>query len=204
VEKHSPLEKEEVISFLAIGDVLIDVNIDMRIEVKITIERPPENLAEEFEKLLYEFEKKLAEIEARLEGATIELEIHPGVFKTLQDTRGLSAVRRLVEIAKALEDDSYMERPTRPRKALRLIHAAKINLEQAEKILERAAEWEEEHREIWDKYWQRFEEAKEYLMKELGKDWEEILREHKGRLEELKQKMRERLLSGPMAPGALG
>ena len=183
---------EELAPYLEILDIIGDVNITANVEINISIEVPPD-LAAEYNEMLTEFEIELVEIEAELEGAEIELEI-PGEFKTLQKTHGLYAVKRLVEVAKDLREKAQAAFDEGEyRKALGLIHAAKMNLKQAEKILEHAVEWEKEYREIWEKHRERFEEFKEELKEELGKEWAKIVEEYKGKLEELKQKMKERL-----------
>ena len=186
VEEHRARIREPIAVYFVIDDVLVDVDINVNVEVHISVEKPLDLVAE-FEKLLDEFLEELAEIEAKLEGAAVELEIRPGVFKILQETHGLYAVKRLVEVAK--DHKERAEAAFEPRKALGLIHAAKTNLKQAEEILEHALEWEEEHREIWEKHLQRFEEIKEKLVGELETGWENILEEYKGKLDELKQKI---------------
>ena len=186
VDAHRARIREPIVAYLDIGELLAGVDVHISIEIDIAVRRP--DLAAEFEEELADFYEDLAEVEAMLVGADIQLEIRPGVFKSLLETRGLHAVERLVEVAKThAEKAEAAFEDGRPRKALGLIHAAKTNLEQAEKILECAIEWEEEYWEIWQEYFEEFEELKEELIEE----WEEILEDLEERARELRRRWEE-------------
>jgi tetratricopeptide (TPR) repeat protein len=165
--------------YFEIDSVLIDVNIKVSVEVKISIERPTD-LAAEFEEELDEFNEELAEI---------ELEIYLG--EPLENTRGLHALKRLIEVAKAHKGRAETAfRAGKLREALGLIHAAKMNLEQAEEILEHATAWEAEHREVWERHFKQLKEIRE----KYGENLEELLKNEKLRaMESAKISLKEKI-----------
>jgi hypothetical protein len=146
-ERHRMRVRGPIFGYLDIDNMLVIVDITMNVEVKIHGIGPP-SLPVEFGKMVEEFDNELAEVETMLEGAP-------------ENAPGRHAAERLVELAITLEDNAvtaYEE--NKVRNALALIHAAKIHLRNAERILEHASEWEPRFREEWIGWGQRWRKGR--------------------------------------------
>lgn len=165
--------------YLDIDNVLADVDVTVNVEVDITIVKPIPIVAQSFEEKLSEFDNLLAEVQAMLEGAP-------------ENTHGVQAARRLVEVATKHKDraeTTYYDEE-KLRRALGLIHAAIMNLRNAKLILEHASEWEPEFIGQWIQWRERWQELKQELIDE--EVWENVLENWEQFAENIRQRWRER------------
>jgi len=178
VERHRFRIRGPVFVYLDIDNILVDVDITVNVEVRIFGIGPPW-LPVDFEEKLEEFENELAEVQAKLEGAP-------------ENTPGRHAAERLVEVAIRLKDNAvtaYEE--NKVRRALALIHAAKIHLRNAERILDHASEWEPRFREEWIWWRHHWENMRQEWMEE--GIWENILENWEQFIENIRHEWRERM-----------
>lgn len=175
---HKPIDVD---IYFDIDNVLVDVDVTVNVEVGISAENLPD-LSEAFENKLEEFDNLLVEVQIMLEGAP-------------ENAHGRHAAERLVEVAINLKDKAvaaYEEEKIR--RALALIHAARIHLGNAERILEHADEWEPEFALQWYTWRNRWENIKQEWTGE--SIWENIIENYnryaemvRKRWEEEKHKM---------------
>lgn len=182
VRRHRARIIRPVNIYFDIDNMLVDVDVTVNVEVDITIVRPIPIVTQSFEEKLSEFGNLLAEVQvqAMLEGAP-------------ENTHGVRAARRLVEVATKHKDNAmtaYEEEKLR--KALGLIHAAIMHLRNAKLILEHASEWEPEFTGQWMQWNERWQELKQELIEEGA--WENILENWEQFAENIRQRWRERLL----------
>jgi len=154
---HRPMDVD---MYFDIDNVLFDVDVTANVEINISVETPPD-LSEAFENKLEEFNTLLAEVQIMLEGAP-------------ENAPGEHAAERLVEVAIYHKDKAvaaYGEGKTR--RALALVHAAKVHLSNAKMILEHADEWEPEFATQWYTWRARWENIKQEWIGE--NIWENIV-----------------------------
>jgi len=164
--------------YLDIDNMLVDVDITVNVEVNIHRIGPP-ILPVDFEEKLEEFENELAEIQAKLEGAP-------------ENAPGRHAAERLIEVAIRLKDNAvtaYGE--NKVRLAFALIHAAKIHIRNAERILDHASEWEPRFKVEWIQWRYRWENIRQEWMEE--GIWENILQNREQFIERIRNAWRERM-----------
>jgi predicted transposase YbfD/YdcC len=172
----------DIDAYFDIDNVLVDVDITVNVEVNITIVKPIPITVAEYEEELEEFNELLAEVQVMLEGAP-------------ENTSGRHAAERLVEVAITLKDravSAYNE--DKVRRALGLIHAAKMHLYNAKMILEHASEWEPEFREEWAHWRQDWAEVKQTFINE--GTWANVLMNYEQYAENIRQRWEERLHGG--------
>ena len=177
-ERHRIRIRARVFGYLYIDNMLVDVDVTVNVEIKIHGIGPP-ILPVDFEEKLEEFENELAEIQVMLVGAP-------------ENAPGRHAVERLVEVAIRHKDNAvtaYEE--NKVRKALALIHAAKIHLRNAERILEHASEWEPLFKEEWIQWRYRWENMKQEWIEE--GIWENIIRNQEQFMENIRHEWRKRM-----------
>lgn len=177
-ERHRARIHKPLFTYLDIDNMLVDVDVTVNVEMKIHGIGPP-SLPVEFEEKLEEFDNLLAEVQTMLVG-------------TPENAPGRHAAERLVELAIRFKDNAvtaYEE--NRVRGALALIHAAKIHLRNAERILEHANEWEPRFREEWTEWKHQWENMKQEWMEE--GIWENILQHREQFMENIRQRWRERM-----------
>ncbi|KUO42060.1 MAG: hypothetical protein AVW05_00540 [Hadesarchaea archaeon DG-33] len=176
---HKPMDVDV---YFDIDNVLVDVDITVNVEVDISAENLPD-LSEAFENKLEEFDNLLAEVQIMLEGAP-------------ENAHGKHAAERLVEVAIGLKDKAvaaYEE--GKIRRALALIHAAKIHLGNAERILENAEEWEPEFATQWYTWRNRWENMKQEWTGE--GIWENIIENYNRYAETVRKRWEEEKHKGP-------
>jgi len=111
-----------------IDNILVNIGVTINAEVNITIAAPPIDLSARFDEKLAEFDGKLAEVQTKI--------------GELQENSYLkSVVEALVSRAATLRDQAVGLKTTNPRLALSLLFRANVLLNQAEMIIEHAAEW---------------------------------------------------------------
>jgi hypothetical protein len=177
-ERHRARIRERTLRYLDIDNSLVDVDVRINVENKMSEIRPPD-WAAGFENALDEFEQLLTEVQAMLEGAP-------------ENAPGRHAAERLVEVATELRDKAVTAyEDNRIRGALGLIQAARMHLLNAKIILERASEWEPKFKEQWLQWRHRWENVKQELMGEGF--WENMLRHREQFLENLRQRWREKM-----------
>ncbi|MEM2908107.1 MAG: hypothetical protein QXP65_02790 [Candidatus Hadarchaeales archaeon] len=177
-ERHRERIRERVLHYLDIDNLLVDVDVRMNVEVKMSEIRPP-NWAAGFEDALDGFELLLTEVQGMLEGAP-------------ENAPGRHAAERLVEVAIELRDKAVAAyEDNHVRNALGLIQAARMHLLNAKIILERASEWEPKFKEQWLQWRHRWENVKQELTGE--GIWENMLQHREQFLENLRQRWREKM-----------
>jgi hypothetical protein len=156
------------------------VDVDITVNVEVNIHGIwPSNLPVEFENMVKEFNNELAEVQAKLEGAP-------------ENAPGRHAAERLVELAIGLKDNAVMaNEENKVRMALALIHAAKIHIRNAERILDHASEWEPRFEGEWIQWRHRWENIKQEWMEE--GIWENILQNREQFIERIRNEWRERM-----------
>ncbi len=135
-----------------------DFEIKTKVEIKKTRAPPVFDLQKE----LSEFNTKLAEIKAKLELAP--------------QVPGRKAVEVLVREAEEHRDKA-LEAAEDNKVRIGLLHSAVVLLERAEKILDRAMDWEEKHAEEWREY-KKAENLLEQQIVAVGKTIEGIAAEN--------------------------
>lgn len=176
---HKPMDVDV---YFDIDNVLVDVDVTANVEIDINAENLPD-LSEAFENKLKEFNTLLAEVQIMLEGAP-------------ENAHGKHAVERLVEVAINLKDKAvaaYGEGKTR--RALALIHAAKVHLGNAEMILEHADEWEPELATQWNTWRNQWENMKQEWTGE--GIWENIIENYHRYAETVRKRWEEEKRKGP-------
>ncbi len=178
-ERYQHRISERIGDYFDIENVLVDVDVTVNVEVNITIVAPTPFTTTEFENELSEFNEKLAEVQAMLEG-------------TPENTAGRHAAERLVEIAIDLKEKAVdAHEAGKIRKALALIHAAGVHLQNAKNILDHASEWEPEFRYEWANWKERWENMKAEWM--AGGTWQSILENYQQYAENIRQRWEERM-----------
>ena len=173
---HRPMDLDV---YFDIDNLLVDVDTTVNVEVDLTIVRPIPITGAKFEEELEVFNELLAEVQAMLEGAP-------------ENAPGRHAAERLVEVATTLNDravTAYNE--GKVRKALGLIHAAKIHLRNAKLILEHASEWDPEFTGQWTQWRERWQGLKQELIEDGA--WEDILKNYEQYAGNIRQRWEERL-----------
>jgi DNA-directed RNA polymerase subunit L len=123
----------QTVKALEAGKKVGDFEIAVKAEVA-KVKTPP---TLDFQKELSEFDTKLAEIKAKLELAP--------------QVAGWKAAEELVREAEEHRDKA-LEAAEDNKVPIGLIYSAKVLLERAEKILDHAIDWENEHAEKWTEY----------------------------------------------------
>jgi DNA-directed RNA polymerase subunit L len=123
----------QTVKALEVGKKVGDFEIAVKAEVA-KVKTPP---TLDFQKELSEFDTKLAEIKAKLELAP--------------QVAGWKAAEELVREAEEHRDKA-LEAAEDNKVPIGLIYSAKVLLERAEKILDHAIDWENEHAENWTEY----------------------------------------------------
>jgi len=123
----------QTVKALEAGKKVGDFEIAVKAEVA-KVKTPP---TLDFQKELSEFDTKLAEIKAKLELAP--------------QVAGWKAAEELVREAEEHRDKA-LEAAEDNKVPIGLIYSAKVLLERAEKILDHAIDWENEHAENWTEY----------------------------------------------------
>ncbi|TES83932.1 MAG: hypothetical protein E3J91_00890 [Hadesarchaea archaeon] len=176
---HKPMDVDV---YFDIDNVLVDVDVTANVEIDINAENLPD-LSEAFENKLEEFNTLLAEVQIMLEGAP-------------ENAHGKHAAERLVEVAINLKDKAvagFEEGKTR--RALALIHAAKVHLGNAEMILENADEWEPEFSTQWNTWRNQWENMKQEWTGE--GIWENIIENYNRYAETVRKRWEEEKHKGP-------
>jgi len=176
---HKPMDVDV---YFDIDNVLVDVDVTANVEIDINAENLPD-LSEAFENKLEEFNTLLAEVQIMLEGAP-------------ENAHGKHAAERLVEVAINLKDKAvtgFGEGKTR--RALALIHAAKVHLGNAERILENAEEWEPELATQWYTWRNQWENMKQEWTGE--GIWENIIENYNRYAETVRKRWEEEKHRGP-------
>ncbi len=164
--------------YLKVENLLETACLRMRVQENLSLawqearQRGESTLRTRFEHLREFFENKYPEVEAMLEGAP-------------ENVPATVAAKRLMTLASrenALALDAYEEDLLG--RAVGIMTSAVMHLRNAERILERAQEWEPQHAEKWQQWRERWEE----IRGEFQEVWENVQQN----LEEFRRTIREK------------
>ena len=165
-------------NYFHIDNMMIDLDIRMNIHAKNDNWRPtPENAVEFFNAKLGEFNEKLTEIQVKLEGAP-------------ENAPGRQAAERQVELAVKLRDNAVeANNSDNVKKAILLLRTAYIHLNNADKILEHADEWEKKFSEQWKDWKKGWENIKPRLLE--NEKWKEIQKNFQEYIKDIREQWKE-------------
>lgn len=139
--------------YFEIDNMLLDVDVDIDVHVNIRKWWPrPENAEMVFKEKLGEVEELFAEIQAKLEGLP-------------ENILGRQAAETQHQLGGSALDDAYEEADAgNYARAIFSLHKAWVHLQNAERILEHAEEWEQRFSHQWNEWRKGWENIKQSLI----------------------------------------